>query len=121
MGTNIRLIDPATGQPYRAGGAQDASGNTVTTTSALPATTDRSGSITLGGTAQNVAALLATRKGLTFQNTSDTEMRVTESGVAATAATGFLVAVGASFHAKSNKAISVFCATTGKTYAATEW
>jgi hypothetical protein len=94
---------------------------TTTTNGPLPATTDRSGSITTGGTAQTVAAANANRIGLTFQNTSDTEMRVTENGTTATAATGYLVAAGQFIRVNSNKAISVFCATTGKTFAATEF
>lgn len=88
----------------------------------LPAGSGLSGSITTGGVAQTVATANANRRGLTFQNTSDTEMRVTESGAAATATTGYLVAAGGGmFRASTNRAISVFCATTGKTFAGTEW
>lgn len=126
MGTNVRLIDPATGLAYRAGGAAGADGSSAsapiyTQIASLPAGTDRSGSVTTGGTAKNVAAANTSRRGLDFQNTSDTEMRVTENGTAATAATGYLVAAGGRFSARTNRAISVFCATTGKTFAATEW
>jgi hypothetical protein len=96
-------------------------GTAVGDGAALPATTDRSGTITLGGTAQNVAAANASRQALTFQNTSDTEMRVTENGTAATATTGYQVTAGQYLRINSNKAVSVFCATTGKTFAATEW
>lgn len=87
----------------------------------LPAGTDRSGTIATGGTAQNVAAANTARRGPDFQNTSDTEMRVTENGTAATATTGFQVLAGGAFRARTNRAISVFCATTGKAFAATEW
>lgn len=87
---------------------------------ALPAGTDRSGSINVGGTRQQVAAANANRRGLTFQNTSDTEMRVTENGVNATATTGYQVSAGGRFTASTNRAIDVFCATAGKTYACTE-
>lgn len=88
---------------------------------ALPAGTDRSGSVTTGGTAQLIAAVNTNRRGLTFQNTSDTEMRVTENGSAATATTGYLVASGGRISVSTNRAISMFCAATGKTFAATEW
>lgn len=101
----------------------DAGGEPVTpgATAALPAGTDRSGSITTGGTAQNVAAANTARRGFTLQNTSDTEMRVSESGTAASATTGYQIAPGGRFTASTNRAISVFGATTGKTFAATEW
>lgn len=109
--------------PTDAGGNQQgtAANPTTTQTAALPAGTDRSGTITTGGAAQNVAAANTARKGLDFQNTSDTEMRVTESGTAASATTGFQVLAGGTFRARTNRVISVFCATTGKTFAATEW
>lgn len=94
---------------------------TQTQAAALPAGTDRSGSVTTGGTAQLIAAVNTSRRGLTFQNTSDTEMRITESGSAATATTGYLVAPGGRVNISTNRAISMFCATAGKTYAATEF
>lgn len=87
----------------------------------LPSGTDRSGAITTGGTAQLVAPVNASRRGLTFQNTSDTEMRVTENGSNATATTGYQVLPGGRINISTNRAISVICATAGKTYAATEW
>jgi len=111
--------------PVSASGAAPPAGTqadpTYSQTAPLPAGTDRSGSITTGGTAQNVAGANTSRRGLDFQNTSDTEMRVTENGTSATAATGYLVAAGGRFNARTNRAISVFCATTGKTFASTEW
>lgn len=94
---------------------------TQTQAAALPAGTDRSGSVTTGGTAQLIAAVNTARRGLTFQNTSDTEMRITESGSAATPTTGYLVTPGGRVNISTNRAISMFCATTGKTFAATEW
>lgn len=129
MSERIRLVDPATGLDYRAGAPTDGSGNaqgsaanpTYTQTAALPAGTDRSGTIATGGAAQNVAAANTARRGFDFQNTSDTEMRVTENGTPATATTGFQVLAGGTFRTRTNRAISVFCATTGKTFAATEW
>ena len=114
-------LDPATGNPAPAMPAATTADPIYVNSAQLPAGTDRSGSITTGGAAQNVAAANAARRGLDFQNTSDTEMRVTENGTAATATTGYLVAGGGRFSARTNRVISVFCATTGKTFAATEW
>ncbi|HEX8418524.1 MAG TPA: hypothetical protein VF638_00770 [Sphingomonas sp.] len=94
--------------------------------STLPATgaggyTDRSGSITTANTAQTVAPLNATRSGMTFQNTSDTAMRLTENGVDATATTGYLIAAGAAVNISTSDKVSVFCTVAGKTFAATEY
>lgn len=110
-------------------GPTDASGNapgtsanpTTTQAAALPPAIDRSGSITAAGVAQTVAPSNPARRGLDFQNTSDTEMRLTESDVPASATNGFQVPAGGSFRARTNRLISVFCATAGKTFAATEW
>lgn len=76
--------------------------------------------VTVAGNKQLVPAN-ASRRGLTFQNTSDTEMRVTENGTAATSTTGYQLAPGGKFTASTNRAINVYCATAGKAYAATEW
>ncbi|GEM_PF-5675776 len=129
MSNAVFLLDPVTGQRYRAGGPADANGNaqgtianpTYTQAGYLPAGTDRSGSVTTGGTAQLIANTNANRRGLTFQNTSDTEMRITENGSAATATNGYQVAPGGRISISTNRAISMFCATTGKTFAATEF
>lgn len=99
----------------------DAGGNLLTGATALPAGTDRSGAIAAGGVAQDVSAANASRQGLTFQNTSDTVMRLTENGADAAAATGYSVAAGASVNVSTNRRISVFCAVAGKTFAATEY
>lgn len=105
---NGKLIDPQTGLPYRVGDSLP-----------LPAGADRSSSSAAG--AQSIAAANTSRKGLTFQNTSDTEMRVTESGTPASGTTGYQILPGGRFTASTNKAISVYCASAGKTFAATEW
>ena len=90
-------------------------------TAFLPAGTDRSGSITVGAAQQTLAAANASRRGLTMQNTSAAEMRVTESGAVATATTGYQIAPGGTFRASTNRLISVYGGTTGQTFAATEW
>jgi len=116
---------PRRGNPVTITNPEELAGSSalpaVTQAIALPAGVDRSGSIATGGTAQNVATANADRRGFTLQNTSDAEMRVTESGTAATGTTGYQVLPGGRFTASTSKAISVFGATTGKTFAATEW
>lgn len=85
--------------------------------------TDKSGTITTGGIAQNAIASNANRKGWVLQNTSDTDMYVSDSGTAS--ASSFLLKTGASARSDSMSvttgAISLYCATTGKTFAATEY
>lgn len=87
--------------------------------------TDRSGSITTGGTAQNVMAANASRKGCTFQNISDTDMWVSEVGTAAADASSIKIGAGLLYewpaHGTPRGAISVLCATTGKKFVAREW
>lgn len=109
----LRTVSTANPLPTTGGGG--GGGTTV-----LPAGADRSGSIATAGTAQDVAAQNTARQGLTFQNTSDTDMRLTENGVTATATTGFLVKPGSGVNVSTNRRISVWCASAGKTFAATE-
>lgn len=81
--------------------------------------TDRSGSITLGGTAQNAMAVNTSRKEWTFTNTSDTVMYVSAAATA-TAANGIPVYPDETVEGNETNAISVLCATTGKTFSAWE-
>lgn len=87
----------------------------------LPDGIARSGSITTGGTAQTVAPANPGRHGMTFQNTSDTDMYITEDGTTASASNGYKIGAGIGINISTNKVISVFCVTTGKTFAATEF
>ncbi len=84
---------------------------------------DKSGSISVGGTAQIVSPVNPERNTFEFQNTSDTEMRI-DFGVPATAATGFKIKPDLFYLANqgsvSTDAIYVFCAVGGKTYTAKE-
>ena len=84
-----------------------------------PTRTGTSGTITAGGTAQTIAADDPGRRVFIFQNTSDTQMRVCTTGTAS-AANGIVVAsmmdlvlVGV---LAPTGAVSVYCATTGKTF-----
>jgi len=90
-------------------------------------TTDRSGSITAGGTAQNVyTADQVPRSGFEFYNTSDTVMYL-DFDTAATTTKGIPVAAGGSYYLPGNAGVvptgrlSVLCATTGKTFVFKSW
>lgn len=87
--------------------------------------TDRSGTITTGGTAQQAMAANASRKYLLIQNISDTVMwfNFTTTAVA-DSPSHYLAANGGSFVQESSfvstEAISIICATTGKKWTAKE-
>lgn len=95
----------------------------VTATAAL---VDRSGTITTGGTAQNIMAANSSRRGAWFQNNSDADMRINATG-AASASSGLVLPASknAYFDFQSGgvpvTAISVWCGTTGKAFEAREW
>lgn len=88
----------------------------------LTAGTDKSGSVTLGGTAQTLAAAYLGRKFLRGQNTSSGDLWINEmGGTAAVAGDGsYRVPPGAGFEVSTNRAISIIGATTGQKWAATE-
>jgi hypothetical protein len=83
------------------------------------AVTSVSGSITAGGTAQVLAAANASRRGVTLQNTSSGDLRVSPWGTASVSA-GYKVASGDLLVLDSPHcgvgAISVWGATTGQTF-----
>jgi hypothetical protein len=99
---------------------------TVTVVPPVGALTDRSGTITSGGTAQQICAANATRKYLLIQNTSSVDMWVSFTTATPTAAGAgcYKIAAGGSFESSpgfvSNQACYVFCATTSATYSASE-
>jgi len=76
--------------------------------------------ITVGGTAQNVFAANPARRYLLVVNTSDVPMYLDASGAAATVASLPLVAGGGYYEPllAPSGAISIFCATAGKTFVA---
>lgn len=88
----------------------------------LPSGTDRSSSITLGGTAQALAAANAARRGLSGQNISTGDLWINEVGgtAAANTAGSYKVIPGASFRIETDQAISIVGATTGQKFTATE-
>lgn len=86
--------------------------------------TTRSGTITTGGTSQQVAASNSFRKYFAIQNISDTAMYL-GVGYTPTSTTGILLtANGGGFAFESNfiptQAINILCATTGKAFVAWE-
>lgn len=86
--------------------------------------TDRSGTITSGGTAQTIMAANATRRYLLIQNSSDTAMWCNFTTTAVASQPSFTLIAGASFvmenNAVSTEAISCIGATTGKIFTAKE-
>lgn len=78
------------------------------------------GGVTVGG-AQVVAAANTYRRGMTFQNTSDVDMWLRESGGAASVGSGYKIAPGIPCNVSTSNLISVYCASAGKTFAATEY
>lgn len=86
--------------------------------------TDRSGTVTAGGTQQQLAAANANRVGLMVQNTSAGDLRVSSRGNASATA-GILIKTGDLFiwpvHGTPVVAISIFGATTGQAFEAMEW
>lgn len=84
--------------------------------------TDRSGSITAGGTSQQVAAANTARRYLLFQNHSDTDMWI-DFGIAAVAnQPSVKVVAGGYFEplVPPTEAVHVICATTGKGFTCKE-
>lgn len=102
--------------------ATEAKQDALIALSTLPAGTDRSGSITDGGTAQQLAAANVSRKCLTVQNISDADMWINEIGgtAAVDTAGSWKVPAGSVFSVSTNRAVSIVAAATGKKFTATE-
>ncbi len=87
--------------------------------------TDRSGTITAGGTAQTLMALNAARKGFYIQNTSSADLWFSSVGTAAVAGSSMRIVSGALYECPSyavpTSAISIYGATTGQSFAAREF
>jgi len=103
----------------------DLSGNPVaagqTSQPALGAGTDRSGSIAAGGTAQQLAPANPNRRFLRGQNLSTGDLWLNEVGGSASAATpSYRVPAGGTFGINTNQAVSIWGATTGQAWSATE-
>lgn len=87
------------------------------------ALTDRSGTVTTGGTSQQVAAALATRKCFIYQNTSD-ETQFLNFGAAASAANSIEIASKGYWESGPNfcptGTVNMLGATTAKSFTAKE-
>jgi hypothetical protein len=84
---------------------------------------DRSGTVTTGATAQQVAGANSFRRGFFLQNTSVGDLWVSEVGIATAASPSFRIPAGEafSFPATPSAAVSVYGATTGQAFTAREW
>lgn len=88
--------------------------------------TNRSGTITTGGTSQQIAAALSSRRGFWFQNVSDTVMYIQEGGSATAGQPSIMVAANGGYyespaHGSTTGTLNVTCATTGKAFSCREW
>ena len=90
---------------------------------------DRSGTITLGGTAQVLAPAWSGRHACVIQNQSTGDLWVNATGTAAATQPSFKIPAGGQYicgdggqpGGASAGAISIFGATTGQAFAAREW
>jgi hypothetical protein len=105
----------------------DASGNLTMAASAVTYT-NRSSTITLGGTAQTFAAANTSRRGYRVQNLSATNLYINDKGATAvTTQTGasFTLVPGAMYESNPNgvstSAISIIGATTSQAFEGAEW
>ena len=86
-----------------------------------------SGTITTGGTAQQLAAAFAGRKGCAIQNQSAGDLWINDLGTAAATQPSIKVPAGAQYlcgaggGGASAGALSIFGATTGQAFAGREW
>ena len=89
--------------------------------------TDRSGSITAGGTAQALAAANTSRRGWRLQNTSSGDLWFNDiGGTASIGGAGCFKVASLGYYESpvgggSQAAISIFGATTAQTFSASEW
>jgi len=88
----------------------------------LPAGTDKSGSITTGGSAQQLAAANTARRSLKGQNISSGDLWINENGgtAAADTAGSYKIPAGATFSVGTNRAVTIVGAATGQKFTATE-
>ncbi|WFU37331.1 hypothetical protein QA640_22835 [Bradyrhizobium sp. CB82] len=87
--------------------------------------TDKSGTITAGGSAQTLMALNASRRGFYVQNQSTGDLWISSLGTAAATQPSLWLPPGAFYEPEAGgvptAAISIFGATTGQAFAAREW
>ncbi|KQM58780.1 hypothetical protein ASE65_10475 [Sphingomonas sp. Leaf16] len=118
-----RRVSTPAGDAYVMGvQALDASGNpSVNNGPMLPTGTDRSGTIAAGAPAQQLAPANANRRYLRGQNLSTGDLWLNEVGGTASAASpSFRIPAGGTFGINTNQAVSIWGATTGQAWSATE-
>lgn len=123
--TPIVIFDPLTNQPYSTTDPVPVASGTTPPASTAYTATDKSGTVTAGGTAQNAIAANTSRKDWRLSNLSNDILYVTDTGTAATASNGVPVYPGQTITADargtSQSAISVLGATTGDGWSAVEY
>lgn len=85
--------------------------------------TNRSGTITAGGTAQVLMAANTAREGFWLQNLSTADLWLSDLGTAAATQPSLQIAAGAYYEAPAVTAgaYSIYGATTGQAFACREW
>lgn len=87
----------------------------------LHAGINRGGAIVTANVAQVIAQPNPVRRGMTVQNTSDTDMFVSETGEDATPALSYKLVPGAACAINTDARVTIVCAASAKTFAATEF
>lgn len=123
LATSAALVFVLSGATLSGGVAGAAIGSvTATTTPSAGALTDRSGSITTGGTRQQVMAANTSRKYLVVANPSDTTMYI-KIGANAVSGEGIPIYPGGAYEPGPfipTGTVDIICATTGKKFTAYE-
>jgi hypothetical protein len=92
---------------------------------AAKATTDRSGTITTGGTAQTLMAANTGRRGFSVQNLSSGDLWISDVGTAAASQPSMKILPDQVYESAltgvPRGAISIYGATTGQAFMAREW
>lgn len=116
----MALVDP---DNPTAGAPGSATNPFSTSPGALTTGTDRSGSITTGGNAQQLSASNTSRRGLVGQNISSGDLWINEIGgtAAVDTAGSYKIPSGQPFSVSTSRAISIIGATAGQKFTATEY
>ncbi len=125
LGISAPVLSPGTNVVGKVGIDQTTPGVTNKVDATTPgALTDRSGTITTGGTAQQLAAAMAARRYFLLQNNSDTGAWFNFGVVAVASQPSIFLAAGASYenpaHFCPSGFVSIIGATTGKIFTAKE-
>ena len=100
-------------------GTGTGTGSSAPTT--LPAGTNRGGTITTGGTAQQLAPANTSRRSFNGMNLSTGDLWINEiGGIAVPSQPSYRIAAGGTFSISTNQAVSIYGAATGQAFSATE-